>query len=175
MPPVTAVSESHVGLYLAFYFPCAAAAPSSDKAAVCCSPDPCSRIPRIRMLVRGGAELSKGFFCLMQTQNYLGRDLSRVGKNARPAAVAGGKLGAGLRCGAGRVENGCGIFPCDGLRSGSFCACSRALTNPLKKCCDSRGFPKSSLCLRDGFRWVLGEQLVLGALGDRGVSVLSHL
>lgn len=31
------------------------------------------------------------------------------------------------------------------------------------------------MCLRDGFRWVLGEQLVLGALGDRGVSVLSHL
>lgn len=47
------------------------------------------------MLVRGRAELSKGFFCLMQTQNYLGHDLSRAGKNARPAAVSGGELGAG--------------------------------------------------------------------------------
>lgn len=89
--PVTAVSECRMGLYLALYFPCTAAASSSDKA-VCCSPDPCSRIPRIRMLVRGGAELSKGFFCLMQTQNYLGHDLSRAGKNARPAAVAEGEL-----------------------------------------------------------------------------------
>lgn len=43
------------------------------------------------MLLRGGAELSKRlFFCLMQTQNYLGHDLSRAGKNARPAASAGG-------------------------------------------------------------------------------------
>lgn len=164
MLPVTAVSESHVGLYLAFYFPCAAAAPSSDKA-VCCSPDPCSRIPRIQMLVRGGAELSKGFFCVMQTQNYLGRDLLRAGKKC-PARSRGWRgAGSWLRCGAGRVENGCGIFPCDGLRSGSFCACSGALTNPLKKCRDSRGFPKSSLWLGDGFRWVLESSWCAGLWG----------
>lgn len=32
MLPVTAVSESHMGLYLALYFPCIAAASSSDEA-----------------------------------------------------------------------------------------------------------------------------------------------
>lgn len=63
------------------------------------------------------------------------------------------------------MENGCGIFPCDGLRSGSFCACSGALTNPLKKCRDSRGFPKSSLWLGDGFRWVLESSWCAGLWG----------
>lgn len=115
------------------------------------------------MLVRGGAELSKGFFCPMQTQNYLGHDLSRAGKNARPA-------GSWLRCGAGRVENGCGIFfPCDVLHSGSFCACSRALKNLLKKRYDSRGFPKSSWCFREGFRWVLESSRCAGLGGPGAV------
>lgn len=118
MLPVTAVSESHVGLYLAFYFPCAAAAPSSDEA-VCCSPDPCSRIPRIQMLVRGGAELSKGFFCVMQTQNYLGRDLLRAGKNARPAVVAGGELGAGCAVEPAVWKTDVEFFPAMGCAPGA--------------------------------------------------------
>lgn len=112
---VTAVSESHV-LYLAFHFPCAAAASSSDSSdkALCCSPDPCSRIPRIpriRVLVRGRAELSKGFFCLMQTQNYLGRDLFEGWKKCPARSSEWRGAGRWLRCGAGPVENGYGIFP----------------------------------------------------------------
>lgn len=160
--PVGAESESRGGLYLAFYFPCAAAASSSDKA-VCRSPDPCSRIPRIRMLLRGGAELSKGFF-LPYTNPELSWPRSFEGWKKCPARSRGWRgAGSGLRWGAGPVENGCGIFS---LRSGSCRACSRALTNILKECCDSRGFPESSLCLREGFRWVWESSRSAGSGGQ---------
>lgn len=75
-------------LYLALCFPCAAAVPCLDKAAslTLLAAQP---IPGIGELERWGAELSKGFCCLLQTQSYLGCDLSRAGKNARTAAVPG--------------------------------------------------------------------------------------
>lgn len=118
MLPVSAVSESRVGLYLAFYFPCAAAAPSSDKA-VCCPPDPRSRIPRIGMLVRGGAELSKGFFsALCKPRTILATIFRGLEKMPGPQPWLEGSW-SWLRCGAGRVENGCGIFPATGCAAGA--------------------------------------------------------
>lgn len=112
--------------------------------------------------MRGGAELSKGFFCLMQTQELSWpRSFEGWKKKKKMPGPQQWLKGSWLL----RVENGCGIFfPCDGLSSGSFCACSRQAAI-LQKCCDSRGVPKEQLVLE---RWVsvgFGEHLGLG--GDR--------
>lgn len=48
------------------------------------------------MLLRGGAELSKGFFsALCKPRTILATIFRGLEKNARPAAAAGGELGAG--------------------------------------------------------------------------------